>query len=88
MSATVIQMKEASLALHISRSLPRILRRKDEIISNICRATADYPPEWLEAQLEKNFHSIVTLILSGDTETHIIGKVEVRDELEILGLLS
>lgn len=88
MSARVIQIKEARASLRLSKLFPRILERKDEIIENICKATTEYSPEWFEVQLEKNFEPIVRLILSGDTETHLLGKIEVKNELELLGIIS
>ena len=88
MSARVIQIDEARTSLRFSKLLPRILARKDEIIDNVCKATTEYGPEWFEIQLEKNFESIVRLILSGDTETPLLGKIEVRNELKLLGIIS
>lgn len=84
---SVIQLNDARVALRISRLSPRILSQKKKIINDVCMSTTEYPPEWLRTQLEKNFESIIKLILSDDTETHLLGRAEIKDELEILELL-
>lgn len=85
---TVVQLSDARARRRVSRLLPRILSQREKIIEDVCRSTAEYPPEWLQLQLEKNFEHIVHLILSGDTETPFLGRSEIKDELDILGLLS
>ena len=88
MAMTVVQLSDVRLARRVSRLLPRISSRKQQIINDICMSTTEYPPEWLRVQLERNFEDIINLILAGDTTTDLLGKCEIRDELEILELLS